>query len=326
MCLALCCGVHFHLSASGVQIITRNGKSSSLFPPNYSLPVCIVPQRQLLIEAPWSVATQFEQLTQTSHVTDTGIKGASTELHWGALTYSSSPERKFFGGDLSISLSSGLSVRVPNDQFMVPKAYVDRNGTRLFDRNYREFLLSPLADDSNPATLGRYFLTAAYLMVDYDAGTFTLWRANPTSSLSLVPVVAEKRAADGCGGDMPGVVQPSATVSSNSESGEGDNGRLSSGVIAGLFLVRKRRQGRAAEGTTGMTINHNNNDNNSRYAGSSMAYAPSGWSAVPTQQQVTAPQELHGKTVWTQDKGFKRPAENVPYELDSNSYGPGTSH
>ncbi|KAK8848342.1 aspartic peptidase domain-containing protein [Apiospora arundinis] len=337
------CWTGMKVTVLDIQIITRDGKSSSLFPPNYSLPVYIVPQRQLLIEAPWSVATQFEQLTQTSHVTDTGINGASTELHWGALTYSSSPESKFFGGDLSISLSSGLSVRVPNDQFMVPKAYVDRNGTRLFDRNYREFLLSPLADDGNPATLGRYFLTAAYLMVDHDAGTFTLWRANPTSSSSLVPVVAEKRAADGCGGDMPGVVQPSATVNSNPESSESDNGRLSSGVIAGiaigatvgvlailglagLFLVRKRRQGRAAESTTSMTINDNNNDNNNHYTGSSMTYAPSGWSAVPAQQHITAPQELHGKTVWAQDKGFERPADNVPYELDSNSYSPGTSH
>ncbi|KAK6850395.1 hypothetical protein PG995_005117 [Apiospora arundinis] len=65
---------------------------------------------------------------------------------------------------------------------MVPKGYVDRNGTCLFNRNYREFLLSPLADDSNPATLGRYFLTAVYLLVDHDAGT---------SSSSLVPAVAE---------------------------------------------------------------------------------------------------------------------------------------
>ncbi|KAK7990241.1 hypothetical protein PG990_014521 [Apiospora arundinis] len=117
------CWTGMKVTVLDIQIITRDGKSSSLFPPNYLLPVYIVP--------------------------------------------------KFFGGDLSISLSSGLSIRMPNDQFIMPKAYVDRNGTRLFDRNYREFLLSPLADDGNPVTLGRYFLTAAYLIVDYNAGTFT---------------------------------------------------------------------------------------------------------------------------------------------------------
>ncbi|KAK8002327.1 hypothetical protein PG989_002046 [Apiospora arundinis] len=246
----------------------------------------------------------------------TGINGAPTELHWGALTYFSSPENKFFDEDLSISLSPGLSVRVPKDQFMVPKAYMDRNGTRLFNRNYREFLLSPLADGGNQASLGRYFLTAAYLMVDHDAGTFMLCRANPASSSSLVPVVVEKRAADGCGGDLPGVVQPSATVNSNSESSESNNARLSSGVIAGI----------AIGAAVGWQYWVSRDYFCSRYAGSSMAYAPSGSSAVPAQQQVTAPQELHGKTVWAQDRGFKRPADNVPYELDSNSYSPGTSH
>ncbi|KAK8104417.1 uncharacterized protein PG998_011450 [Apiospora kogelbergensis] len=249
------CWTGMKVTVQDMQIIRRDGKSSSLFPPNYSVPVCIVPQRQLLIEAPQRVLTEFEKQTQTARVKDTGLDGASAELHWGAITYS---DKSFFDGDLSISLSSGLSVRVPNDQFMVPKPYVDRNGSRLLDRSYREFLFSPLADNGNPATLGRYFLTAAYLMVNHDAGTFTLWRANPTTSSSLVPVVAEKVAADVCGGDAPGLVQPSPTAGSDVQSGEGSDGRLSSGAIAGIaasvaalailglagfFLVRKRRQG-----------------------------------------------------------------------------------
>lgn len=89
-----------------------------------------------------------------------------------------------------------------------------------------------------PATLGRYFLTAAYLMVDHDAETFTLWQANPTTRSNLVKVANDESR---CG--EPQTSQPAAnptgsptdTASSDKQpaSSEAQVG-LGTGVIAGI--------------------------------------------------------------------------------------------
>ncbi len=100
-----------------------------------------------------------------------------------------------FDGDLAIHFSSGLEIRVPNDQYIVPFVDINRNGSRYFNTSRREFLFNGLSDQ--PATLGRYFLTSAYLMVNHDVGSFTLWKANPTNSSTLVSV-ASNAAAQGC--------------------------------------------------------------------------------------------------------------------------------
>jgi hypothetical protein len=45
-----------------------------------------------------------------------------------------------YQGDMTIKLSSGLQVTIPNDQFMVPFVSVDRNGSQIFNESEREFL------------------------------------------------------------------------------------------------------------------------------------------------------------------------------------------
>jgi hypothetical protein len=163
---------------------------------------------------------------------------------------------------MTISLSSGLSVTVQNDQFLTPFVSVERNGSRIYNESIKELLINPTY---NPSTLGRYFLTSAYLMVNHDSNTFTMWQGNPSSSSNLVTVVSEK-AAESCE-NVSGVIQPSATAgvtpsasatASEAYSSSGSSSNISAGVIAGatiggvaflaalaaaaFFLLRKRRQ------------------------------------------------------------------------------------
>lgn len=175
-----------------------------------------------------------------------------------------------YDGDMTFFLGSGLEIRVPNDQFMTPFVDINRSGKRVIDKSKREFLMNPLGDQ--PATLGRYFLTAAYLMVNHDANSFTLWQANPTSSSDLVPVYDEE-AADKCKGDVPGPVQPSAsptasaTPKNNTQNEEDDKsdetsdegispaiigGAVGGGVgalavvgLAAFFIIRRKRKQQA---------------------------------------------------------------------------------
>lgn len=102
---------------------------------------------------------------------------------------------------------------------MPPAVSVDRNGSRIVDRSKRDLLLSGVGD--NPTTLGRYFFTAAYLMVDHDAESFTMWQANPSARTSLVPVV---RKATGNRGDCEEGGEGAGGDSGAGGEGEGNGG------------------------------------------------------------------------------------------------------
>ncbi|ROV96865.1 hypothetical protein VPNG_09261 [Cytospora leucostoma] len=252
------CWTGMKVVVSDIKLNSLNGEDVSIFPNNYALPACIVPHRQLLIEAPGDLRDTFESLTEMNYT------GASYGLHWSAAQYSAIGA---YGGDMTITLTSGFSVRVSNDQFLVPHIYVDYDGARKEDTSIKELLWNAVSDQS--ATLGRYFLTAAYLMVNHDSNSFTLWQANATTSSNLVPVMDEK-SAEACG-DVSGVVQPSATNSakpaatastldnSRSSSGSTSVGAVVGGVVGGVaalalvalaafFLARRRtRRARAQE-------------------------------------------------------------------------------
>lgn len=153
---------------------------------------------------------------------------------------------------MTFFLDSGLEIRVPNDQFMTPFVDINRSGKRVVDKSKREFLMNPLG--VQPATLGRYFLTAAYLMVNHDANSFTLWQANPTSSSDLVPVY-DKEAADKCNGDVPGLVQPSASASqSSAPTGDAQDNRGNSSDATSEAGVSSATIGGAVGGGVGALV------------------------------------------------------------------------
>ena len=129
---------------------------------------------------------------------------------------------------MTIYLDSGLEIRIPNSQFMTPHVDVNRSGKRIINKSKRELLVNALGNQ--PPTLGRYFLTAAYLMVNHDANSFTLWQANPTSSSNLVPVYDET-AAEECEGSVTGIVQPSASREPSND-GDGDDKDDEDGISA----------------------------------------------------------------------------------------------
>jgi hypothetical protein len=164
-----------------------------------------------------------------------------------------------FDGDITIVLDSGLRIRIPNDQYVVPFVTIDRNGTRTFNTSQREVLIATV--DQQPATLGRYFLTGAYLMVDHDEATFTLWQANPSSESKLTPVGTVKASAD-CNATSSSEGSTDPTPSSSASSTDDIStgaivgaviGCLASGlvVVAGFFLLRRRRAQRRKSTFTG---------------------------------------------------------------------------
>lgn len=165
------------------------------------------------------------------------------------------PHNCRYDGDLTIRLSGGLSIRVPNNQFLVPFVDIARNGTRVTNDSLVDLLIS-----SNGAgamgTLGRYFLTAAYLMVDHDANKFTLWQANPSASKpNLVPVIAESTdpscISDGTTGtpSTTATADPPPSISTGAIVGIAVGGAagLAAFAVAFFLVVRRRRKRLAAQ-------------------------------------------------------------------------------
>jgi len=164
----------------------RNRTDLSIMPRNSAIQCCIVPQRQLLWEAPAAIVDSFEAATQMKSI------GVSAGIHWSARVFNTS----FFDGDITFLLSNGLQIRVPNSQFFTPFVGIAQNGSQTIDRSKRELLMKGLSDQ--PATFGRYLFTAAYLMVDHDKKSFSMWQASPSTKTSLVP--SSKKVARDCGG------------------------------------------------------------------------------------------------------------------------------
>ena len=129
---------------------------------------------------------------------------------------------------------------------MVPFVDIDTDGSRVIDTSKRDILMKGIEDEA--PTLGRYFLTAAYLMVNHDAGTITLWKANATEESNAVRVFDEE-AGKQCGDKATGGIQPSAyrtAFTSGTSDPEGDtdgsksksspSGPVIGGAVAGAII------------------------------------------------------------------------------------------
>lgn len=215
---------------------------------------------------------------------------------------------------------------MPNDQYITPFVDIERSGKRIIDKSKRELLINTVG--SQPATLGRYFLTAAYLMVNHDANTFTLWQANPSTKSSLVRVFDQKT-ADQCD-DADGVVQPSATPTSanvrpdetgsedSKNDGEGSpspSGAVIGGAVAGgvvglalvglgiFYFFRRRKQHKEDGGSPEMGL-----FNQETYTHGKPAASEAPTQEMPGSQPDAA--EMQGQNYYL-------------YEMDGNPYSRG---
>ncbi|KAH7182013.1 aspartic peptidase domain-containing protein [Fusarium sp. MPI-SDFR-AT-0072] len=224
------CWTGMKVTLTDIQINYLGGTNVSIFPKGTTLQCCIDPANHLLLEAPTPYIRNFESVSGLK--TNYSLSG----LHWNALQTGLD---KQFLADLTFHLDSGLKIRVPNNQYMIPTVDIASNGSRTSDASKRDILITDFEDE--PPILGRYFLTAAYLMVNHDAGTFTLWQANATRERSLVRVFDEETGKK-CE-NATGVIQTSApytgsaSESSRPDIGIGSNsGSLSGAAIGGAVV------------------------------------------------------------------------------------------
>ena len=156
------------------------------------------------------------------------------------LTYSALPRPGFadfahsFPGQLAIGLDQNLDINVPNNVLVVPDTYVAPSGQVTTNNSALALLLAPTkgVNVNDIPILGRPFFSSAYLMVDLEAMTFTLWQANATTDSRLVTV-------GGTCASSPQVNQtpePTITSSASPTATLQPDGKLSTGAIVGIVV------------------------------------------------------------------------------------------
>jgi hypothetical protein len=182
-----------------------------------------------------------------------------------------------YGGNMTIQFDSGLSVRIPNDQLVVPNLTINpQTGQLVANGSDPELVINSIqrVNENNLPQLGRQFLSSAYLMVNQDADEFTLWSANPMPNEDLVAVdtqnqVVEEFCSLTIGGLATVASSTSTTVPDTTApapiSAKPSSGKLSGGGIAGtavgsaavvavllgaiFWLITRRRKAAPGTGT-----------------------------------------------------------------------------
>jgi hypothetical protein len=157
-----------------------------------------------------------------------------------------------YTGDLTIKLQNGLSVRIPNDQLIVPDRYSDsKTGQWVANSTDLTIVINPIQDINGDdlSQLGRQFLSAAYLMVNEETGQFNLWAANPTLDEDLVAFDANGKEADsicpppsstnttGPNPDVSAAVVPTGAPGNKNNPAKAASGGLSTGATAGIVIA-----------------------------------------------------------------------------------------
>ena len=94
-----------------------------------------------------------------------------------------------YEGDLSFTIYPNLNIRIPNHQLVVPVYNYSRDGQRYYaNATETEVLISQVqgVNNQNLPILGKPFLSSAYLSVDNDRQSFTLWKAQPNMTEDLI--------------------------------------------------------------------------------------------------------------------------------------------
>ncbi|CAK7236425.1 hypothetical protein SBRCBS47491_009632 [Sporothrix bragantina] len=263
------CPSRMVLSITDLVLNFSNGTNASLFPGTAStaLQACITPDYPVLMTLPYD--PYFKAIETLTNAT---IEQRSTGLVFFANRYLPGA-KNVYTGDLTITLQTGLSIRIPNDQLIVPDRTIDTT-TGAIAANSSGLDTTILAiqnvNANDMTQLGRQFLSAAYVMLNQDANSFTLWQANPTTGRQLVAVDESNTELSVCtssGNNETSTdsTDPSSTSASSTSSTSSTSTpkHMSTGVIAGavvgaavavaavigisvFYCLRRRRQQRTS--------------------------------------------------------------------------------
>ncbi|KAI6321079.1 hypothetical protein MCOR30_008099 [Pyricularia oryzae] len=238
------------VSINDMELNFPNGTNFSIFPKSRSsaIQACVQPNLPLAVRIPYDpyVDNLLGAMGYTIYDLDRAFG-----LNWNNLRFKK--EQKPYDGAMTIKLGSGMVARLENDQLVVPHQSVDRKtGDIIVNRVEPPELLVDSMQDVNAndmAQLGMHFAAVAYLLVNHDAGQFSMWSSADIAKDAVPDLVA----TDERGQDLTGAEFCTADNSTDSSpppavatvptkpppEGEeaGDSGvSLSTGALVGIVV------------------------------------------------------------------------------------------
>lgn len=157
---------------------------------------------------------------------------------------------------MSIRIQQGPTVKITNDQLLVPDLTLADDGTIQANASQKTLIINSLQDiNANDSILiGRQFFSAAYMMSNLDKNQFTLWNSNPSGESKLVAINQDGALVDSgqCSTNATGstnTTRPESTASANpsdattalsspntTAAAASSSSSLSGGIIAGIAV------------------------------------------------------------------------------------------
>jgi hypothetical protein len=143
----------------------------------------------------------------------------------------------YYGG-LTIKLQNSVSVTVANTELVVPDTYIASDGAVQTNTSVRNVVINSLQTDNGNdlPVLGRLFMSSAYVMVNHDAGRFSVWQANTESKTTDIVALDKQNnfVNKFCTDSSPEALPTSSSEPSPPLSDE--RSTLSRGAIAGIAV------------------------------------------------------------------------------------------
>ncbi|KAI4915500.1 hypothetical protein J4E90_003945 [Alternaria incomplexa] len=231
------CGTGMVVTIGDILLNWPNGTDVSVFMGSQSaaMQACISPSFAGLMSLPLSYYNNFWSLAGGTPPDD---KTEARSLGINYFTMLFEPNNVYYGG-LTIQLQNSISVKIPNTELVVPDTYIASDGAVQTNTSVRNVVINSLQfeNDNDLPVLGRLFMSSAYLMVNQDAGMFSVWQANTGSKTSDIVAVDKQNnvVSEFCANSKGG--SPSATslpTSSATSPPLKETSKLSGGAIGGI--------------------------------------------------------------------------------------------
>ncbi|KAF2457873.1 aspartic peptidase domain-containing protein [Lineolata rhizophorae] len=225
------CSSGMLITIMDVELNFPNGSSPSLS-PDRPFVCCVLPELPFVVTLSQSpYFDNFESLTQTSNI------GRSSGEDFFNMMY---PPDEVYTGDLTFKLENDIDIRVPNHQLVKPEMQVTDQGSVFENTTISVLLINSLRDanEDDVLAVGKYFFTSAYLTVNLDTQSFSIFKANPTFDTDPVAINDDSSAAD-C--EVTGTISAGPSSSPTPQqtiAGDGSNSpsSLSGSAIAGAVV------------------------------------------------------------------------------------------
>ncbi|KAJ4361028.1 uncharacterized protein N0V89_001597 [Didymosphaeria variabile] len=268
------CGTGMVVTISDILLNWPSGKNESIFmgrPEPATIQACISPSFAGLMSLPLSYYESFWWYAGGTPP-DNKSEARSSGINYFTMLFDR--DDAYYGG-MTIQLQNSISVKIPNTELVVPDTYIAADGSVQTNTSVSNVVINSLRnenDDDNDndydlPVLGRLFMSSAYLLVNQEAGRFSVWKVNSRSKTSDIVAVDKQNdmvsefCASSTGGSSSATSSPASSVipapqDKGSKLSGGAIGGIVVGAVGGIvilcttsfLLYRRRGSGVAATG------------------------------------------------------------------------------